>query len=72
MRSKAKSKVITKIDKALLCKAYYQGMREAVALYSHWYDNVQYVGIVGKTLEQSLSDIDQQERDVLIQLDSEK
>jgi hypothetical protein len=72
MQSKAKSKAITKIDKALLCNAYYQGMREAVALYAHWHDGVQYVGTVGKTLEQSLSDIDQQEHDVLIQLGKEK
>lgn len=42
-------------------RAYFAGLRVGVEMYAHWRDGVQYVGTTGRTLEQALDDIDQEE-----------
>ena len=37
---------------------YYNGIVEGVRLYAWWKDGVQYVGTCGKTLKQSLQDVE--------------
>jgi predicted heme/steroid binding protein len=46
-------------------KAYYQGLRDGVALYAHWQDGTQYVGTCGRTLAQALDSITQDEQALL-------
>lgn len=46
-------------------RAYHAGLREGVSMYAHWKDGVQYVGTTGRTLEQALDDINQEEKDLL-------
>ena len=49
------------MDKKLLNKAHYNGIREGIEQYAHWKDGVQYVGTCGRTLKDALKDIDAEE-----------
>jgi hypothetical protein len=49
------------MDKKLLNKAYYNGIREGIEQYAHWKDGVQYVGSCGTTLKDALKRIDSEE-----------
>lgn len=49
------------MDKKLVNKAYYNGIREGIEQYAHWKDGVQYVGTCGRTLKDALKDIDAEE-----------
>ena len=49
------------MNKKLLNKAYYNGIREGIEQYAHWKDGVQYVGTCGTTLKDALKDIDAEE-----------
>lgn len=42
-------------------RAYYEGMREGLRMYSHWRDGIEYVGTNGKPLKEAIADINQQE-----------
>ena len=53
------------MNKAMLVKAYHEGLREGLEMYAHWKDGVQYVGTCGKTLKQAIAEIDKQEQDTL-------
>jgi hypothetical protein len=50
------------MNKKLLNKSYYNGIREGIEQYAHWKDGVQYVGTCGTTLKQALKLIDTEER----------
>ena len=50
------------MNKKLLNKAYYNGIREGIEQYAHWKDGVQYVGTCGTTLKDALARIDSEER----------
>jgi hypothetical protein len=50
------------MNKRLLNKAYYNGIREGIEQYAHWKDGVQYVGTCGTTLKDALARIDSEER----------
>ncbi len=50
------------MNKRLLNKAYYAGIREGIEQYAHWKDGVQYVGTCGTTLKDALARIDSEER----------
>lgn len=50
------------MDKKLLNKAYYSGIREGIEQYAHWRDGVQYVGTCGTTLKQALARINAEEK----------
>ena len=49
------------MNKKLLNKAYYNGIREGIEQYAHWKDGVQYVGTCGTTLKDALARIDAEE-----------
>ena len=59
------------MDKKLLNKAYYNGIREGIEQYAWWRDGVQYVGTTGSTLKDALKRIDSEEKRALELLDSE-
>lgn len=48
-----------------MSRAYCNGIREGIVRYAHWRDGTQYVGTTGRTLDQALADIDQEEADLL-------
>jgi hypothetical protein len=50
------------MNKRLLNKAYYNGIREGIEQYAHWKDGVQYVGSCGTTLSDALKRIDSEEK----------
>lgn len=50
------------MNKVLLNKAYYAGIREGIEQYAHWKDGVQYVGSCGTTLNDALKRIDAEEK----------
>ena len=50
------------MNKKLLNKAYYNGIREGIQQYAHWKDGVQYVGTCGTTLKDALKRIDSEEK----------
>jgi len=49
------------MNKKQLAKAYYAGVREGIEKYAHWKDGVQYVGTCGRTLEEALKDVNDEE-----------
>jgi len=50
------------MNKRLLNKAYYNGIREGIEQYAHWKDGVQYVGTCGTTLKDAIKRIDSEEK----------
>lgn len=60
------------MNKKLLNKAYYNGIREGIEQYAHWKDGVQYVGTCGRTLKDALKDIDAEEKRALELLEDRK
>ena len=60
------------MNKKLLNKAYYAGIREGIEQYAHWKDGVQYVGTCGRTLKDALKDIDAEEKRALELLEDRK
>jgi hypothetical protein len=50
------------MNKRLLNKAYYNGIREGIEQYAHWKDGVQYVGTCGTTLKDAIKRIDAEEK----------
>ena len=53
------------MDKKLINKAYYNGIREGIMQFAHWKDGVQYVGTCGTTLKSALKHIDEEEKRAL-------
>lgn len=60
------------MNKKLLNKAYYNGIREGIEQYAHWKDGVQYVGTGGTTLKTALERIDAEENRALELLEDRK
>ena len=60
------------MNKRLLTKAYYNGIREGIEQYAHWKDGMQYVGTCGTTLEKALERIDAEEKRALEMLKDRK
>lgn len=46
-------------------RAYYKGVREGVNRYAHWKDGVQYVGTTGRTLNQAIAELQQEEVELI-------
>ena len=46
-------------------RAYYKGMREGINRYAHWKDGVQYVGTTGRTLNQAIAELQQEEVELI-------
>ena len=57
------------LDRKQRIIAFYDGMREGVALYAHWRDGTQYVGTTGKTLAKALTEIAEEEHTKLQELE---
>ena len=53
------------MNKKLVTKAYYNGIREGIEQYAHWKDGVQYVGTCGKTLKDAIKLINAEEERAL-------
>ncbi len=53
------------MNKKLLTKAYYNGIREGIEKYAHWKDGEQFVGTCGTTLRYALNRIDEEEKQAL-------
>jgi len=53
------------MNKKLLNKAYYAGIREGYQQYAHWRDGVQYVGTCGQTLADALKKLNLEEKRAL-------
>lgn len=60
------------MNKKLLNKAYYNGIREGIEQYAYWKDGVQYVGTCGRTLKEALKDVDAEEKRALELLEDRK
>ncbi len=60
------------MNKRLLNKAYYNGIREGIEQYAHWKDGVQYVGTCGTTLKDALARIDSEEKRAVELLEDRK
>jgi len=46
-------------------RAYYKGVREGINRYAHWRDGVQYVGTTGRTLNQAIAELQQEEVELI-------
>lgn len=49
------------MNKKMLTKTYYDGVREGIKQYAHWKDGVQYVGTCGTTLNTAIERINAEE-----------
>ena len=46
-------------------RIYYMGLKAGVKMYAHWKDGVQYVGTTGKTLNEAIYAIQQEEEEAI-------
>lgn len=60
------------MNKQMMTKAYYNGIREGIEQYAHWKDGVQYVGTCGSTLKDALKRIDSEEKRALEMLEDRR
>lgn len=46
-------------------RAYYQGLRDGLKRFAWWRDGTQYVGTTGRTLQDAIEMVDQEEQGLL-------
>ena len=59
---------IKKTDYEKMMKAYFEGLREGITLYSHLHNGVQYVSY-GKTLQEAINEINAEEISALLKIE---